>query len=80
MIIHSSENMKLLSGMLLVVVLYAAIVYLALIFAPTPVFITDDWREAQKFSRACNGYVTTVEVITRYGREYEMTCEDVYND
>jgi hypothetical protein len=70
------ENMRLLSGILLTVLLYAIVIYLAIVFSPPEIYITDDWREAQKFSRECEGHVTTEEIMTIHGRQYEMTCEE----
>jgi hypothetical protein len=67
--------MRLLTLTWITFAMYIVLTYLAIVFAPVPGVVTDDWREAKRLQRECEGHSITTQTYTAYGIEYEVTCE-----
>jgi hypothetical protein len=73
---HSEDkSMRLAWIAIIALLMYTTILVLALNFRPPDTFETDDWREAAKYERQCNGTATSAQVYDEYGMHYELTCE-----
>ena len=54
----------------IIAILYAVVFYLAVVFAPPEPIYTEDWKEAQKLVRECEG----TAVVSKTLSGFEVTC------